>query len=381
MFNFQKIISNLLEVPGVCYIPGNCLHARHQGHDCRVCVENCPDKAIIMDGQLRFDEERCLGCGVCTSVCVTGAFIPRSPTRREILEGLGGRKVVTMTCRRGDKTPGMVEVPCLGYLDSQLLLAVALQGTKVYLDLSWERCITCGGKGADLVSSAVDKTNNILGALDTAENAVTVGRSIEAEVEILSRDEFLDLCRKKVGTGLKKGFTSFWDREDEPEKSGLGANRGVPREIALPEQRRLLLEAFHKRVWQRGERFMEVDELPFGALAIEDSCTGCGDCTVFCPTGALKKWVQGGNTVITHQPAHCLKCGLCALGCQAKAIRYLKTLNLDQVLSAEEIRIYELAVKRCFDCDAEINEQSDNGLCHSCQTKRELESELGKVLG
>jgi NAD-dependent dihydropyrimidine dehydrogenase PreA subunit len=278
----------------------------------------------------------------------------------------------------------MLEISCLGYLDSQVLVAIALQGTKVYLDVAGERCSTCGGKGAGLALAELKKAERILHALDEKENVGSAGSvtEAEAEVKLLSRDEFLGFCRRKIGTEFKKNVTLLLEIQENSspgQKSGKGNNGEVARKLALPEHRRLLLESLAQKGYQRGEKLVEVDSLPFGRVKISDNCTLCGDCTVFCPTGALKKSVQEGNVAITHRPAQCLKCGLCALGCQVKALEYMRTLDLEQVLSGEEIKVFQLTVKRCIECDAEITIQSESGLCYSCQTYKEIESDIDKV--
>jgi ferredoxin len=36
---------------------------------CGICVKQCPEKAITMDGYLRVDESLCTGCGICAEKC------------------------------------------------------------------------------------------------------------------------------------------------------------------------------------------------------------------------------------------------------------------------------------------------------------------------
>lgn len=382
MLNFQRIINQFLETPKAQFQAGYCLHARHQAHDCRVCVDNCPSKALVMEERVRFNTDQCLGCGVCTANCITGAFVLESPTSRMLLEQSQGRKVLSITCCKGDKLPGILNIPCLGYLDSQVLGAMALQGTKVHLDISQERCAGCGGNGADLALAALDKANKLIQFLEEEENAGVIGQVTKEDAEVISRDEFLIMCRQKLGRGLKKSVTAIWEMEKSTEpsqESGVVNNLGVPRKIVLPEPRRLLLEALSLKGYRKGVKLVASDQLPFGSLAITDDCTGCGDCTVFCPTGALRKTVQDGNITITHCPAHCLKCELCALGCQLKVIKYLKTVKLSQVLASEEIIVFQLRVKRCTECNGEITFQSEHELCNDCLTKLEIELELDKV--
>ena len=47
----------------------------HHGQACTVCVEHCPRPgALVLDGphgELRVDEEQCVGCGLCEHFCPT----------------------------------------------------------------------------------------------------------------------------------------------------------------------------------------------------------------------------------------------------------------------------------------------------------------------
>ena len=55
--------------------PANC-------KECRVCMANCPKQAISMTDEINVrgykhitvDEEKCIGCGICYTVCPDGVF-------------------------------------------------------------------------------------------------------------------------------------------------------------------------------------------------------------------------------------------------------------------------------------------------------------------
>jgi ferredoxin len=46
-------------------------------------------------------------------------------------------------------------------------------------------------------------------------------------------------------------------------------------------------------------------------------CTGCGDCVVACPTGAL---AQSGDVAVLAAPANCGYCAVCEAVCPVDAI-------------------------------------------------------------
>ena len=67
---------------------------------------------------------------------------------------------------------------------------------------------------------------------------------------------------------------------------------------------------------------VELDTRLWGHITIDmGKCRSCKMCAVFCPTGALQKYVgEGGHGGVEHYPAECVHCGLCQDICPAGAI-------------------------------------------------------------
>lgn len=65
-----------------------------------------------------------------------------------------------------------------------------------------------------------------------------------------------------------------------------------------------------------------LDTRLWGHASIDMSaCRSCKMCAVFCPTGALQKYVgEDGHGGVEHYPAECVHCGLCQDICPARAI-------------------------------------------------------------
>ena len=65
-----------------------------------------------------------------------------------------------------------------------------------------------------------------------------------------------------------------------------------------------------------------LDTRLWGHVSIDMSaCRSCKMCAVFCPTGALQKYVgEDGHGGVEHYPAECVHCGLCQDICPAQAI-------------------------------------------------------------
>ena len=52
-----------------------CLNRLYRGIECRTCLEQCPAKALSLEGgKLEMNTDACAGCGQCLTHCPTGVF-------------------------------------------------------------------------------------------------------------------------------------------------------------------------------------------------------------------------------------------------------------------------------------------------------------------
>ena len=78
----------------------------------------------------------------------------------------------------------------------------------------------------------------------------------------------------------------------------------------------------------------EIDTRLFGSVSIDtDACSSCNMCTVFCPTGALRKSElvpeEGEGSFLEFSVADCVQCNLCADACLKNC------LTVNSVVSTE----------------------------------------------
>ena len=143
-------------------IQDRCQPLRYSKAECRLCVDACP-----IDGCLSFENNSisvkrdiCPGCGICTTVCPTGALTLEGLDDTELLGRLSDgleKKNLFIGCHL---CPGsehlelpeiipsesdLVNVPCLAVLKESHLIALILSGVgRISLD-----CGRCSGCDAD----------------------------------------------------------------------------------------------------------------------------------------------------------------------------------------------------------------------------------------
>lgn len=159
--------------------------------------------------------------------------------------------------------------------------------------------------------------------------------------------ELSDLCTEQgfriIGAGAFIGKHSF----SSPDKP-IAADRPDEQDIRLAEQfgqqvKELLsqpgtLEQLNQPQIP-GNRPYKPEMQPAGAAASTDpaQCTGCGQCIIRCPAGAIQ--VQNGN--ITTRPDSCIWCTACVQACPGGA----RQVTLPKIHEATE-RLYKTCQTR-----------------------------------
>jgi formate hydrogenlyase subunit 6/NADH:ubiquinone oxidoreductase subunit I len=91
---------------------------------------------------------------------------------------------------------------------------------------------------------------------------------------------------------------------------------------------------------------------PLGKVTLDkDRCTGCGLCTLDCPSGALT--VASGEEAEVYQLLFkhnlCVACGQCVEVCPEQCLSLERTLELDRLNRAATV-LFEDEIVRCAEC-------------------------------
>lgn len=113
-----------------------CAKVRNRNVACLKCADACTSGCIaLVDGELRVDAAKCIGCGTCATVCPTSALEARNPSDAQLAQACLGARVgdeVVVACEQLRRAAGglldeghVANVVCLGRVDESLKIGRA----------------------------------------------------------------------------------------------------------------------------------------------------------------------------------------------------------------------------------------------------------------
>lgn len=347
-----------LEGYGLAVHPERCARVRNRHASCARCAEACTSGALsLRDGALTVDEALCVGCGTCATVCPTCAIEARHPADGELLAAahralrVGGE--VVFACHRAfEQAPaacaaaGAIELACLSRMEESLAMRLFADGTQ-RIRLLHGACEGCprenGFASVQLVRDTVDgllKTWGLNCEYDVQQvdseatgDAGVSGSSPSDCVETPMSPATSAACDvAPVGQPAADLAERLATDAAEPPARATGGVHAAsapckPAHVQadgtlphfVPLRRHALLDALADL---GSPTRPDLDTRLWGHVSIDMSaCRTCKMCAVFCPTGALQKYVgEDGHGGVEHYPAECVHCGLCQDICPAQAI-------------------------------------------------------------
>lgn len=364
------VLLKQLEAEPIKAIVELCLNRRHKAANCTLCLP-CPTGAIRQglvhaQGQdIEVAANLCVGCGFCAAQCPTEVFRLEGVTDGDLLRatmGLG-RQALEFACKR-KPDPGatrteaerVVVLSCLSRLSTPLLLALVAQGApSVWLDDSY--CADCpiGSVQAGITGAAeaANRTLALWGRRAAVQTyLVAAGRladtprqvpAFDPRTPIGSRRDFFGMLRETATRGLGGLLTSL------PVESG----RPPAKPHELPHHRPIARQLISQVAVLLGPpRAGEVDTtgLPFADVTIDETCTACGLCATFCPTGAIEFRSDGTYFTLFFTIQDCVACNLCALGCPSHSVTVSQQFPANRLTASIPEPLRSGAMGRCVEC-------------------------------
>ena len=323
LFDIVGMVGEFEKPIYVRYDEALCAHARNETVACSNCLDACPAGAIQPNGDgVRIDPHLCGGCGLCSSVCPSGAAtydLPRGNFLYERLRALtrgwrdaggrtatllvhsatGGREMVDAMARGGRGLPGHVipfPVNDVGQFGLDHLLCAFAYGI---------------GRVAYLVEPRrQEEIEPLAGVIDLA-NAILDGLGYGA-----------GLAATIVEADPDAVEAALWDAAppaaiDPGSFMVMGGKR-----LALS----MALGHLHKQAPAPADILPLPAGAPFGTVEVDvDGCTLCLACVGVCPPGALRDGEDAPRLGFVEDA--CIQCGLCRATCPENVIEITPRLN------------------------------------------------------
>ncbi|NPA91816.1 MAG: 4Fe-4S dicluster domain-containing protein [Chloroflexi bacterium] len=378
-----------------------CLNARFRQRECTLCQDACPVEAIsVFPGdsslphKVLVDADTCARCGLCVHVCPTGAFTVPDHARWQLrlhrtAQALGPVPVEFLCPLQEEKTtPAPVHARvqldrCLASLSLADLIDLA-RGREGDVWLDDRPCTSCPlQKVWETMARVVEQANQLLEAWGQTARVRTHRRDGdllgEEKALPVHRSGGISLSRRELFTSLSGHLVRAAFLLAEDLVPSIPSAPPSPRDIRLqqhlPRTRRHLTAAL-RRMGSPRQETLNLENLPWTVVQVGDSCTACGLCARFCPTGALRFYVTPptnetkGSFTLTFIPPDCVDCGICLLACPEEAISYGQVIYTDWLITREEALVKEGEVVPCEDCGIPTT-PGDPPLCFVCRSQRE----------
>jgi len=332
-----------------------------QGSDeCGLCLDACPLEAIkAEDGQAVVDTTLCSGCGACVAGCPNRAVdyptFSLEQLDREIGRLLSSEdtfhkhRIMAFVCQTcipvtGEDGEGQIwnrhnllslRIPCLAMASPWLMLRAFERGARGLVLLSDTGKCPVGFES----NRGQEAVRFVQGLLECWEIEPARMRIINIV------DDFDSVTRElEQFAGEIAGLY--------PSPFGVSEPGAIPDDgLLLPS----LIKELKSKLGEPSKKVVTAGSVPFGKLVLDgDQCTGCGACTVECPTGALTgASSEEADVCLNFRHDSCVACGRCVAVCPEECLHLEKVLELDKMDCPPET-LFRDKFFRCSECGAVI---------------------------
>ncbi|WP_270297785.1 4Fe-4S binding protein [Eggerthella sinensis] len=351
-------VAEALESKAVYLASDRCVVVRNRHASCAKCADACPSGAVFAaNNVLELDPEQCVACGACTTVCPVEALIPLRPLDEDLASSVAESVVAT---------GGAAVFACARIASKRTARPHDVHGSALPRPHGGERAAgACGARRDDLllvdgtcatckfranvpgIDATVASANDLMAAMGSD---VRVERSSAFPDELLLEDK-----RTLLGESRRGFFTSARTRAKDAagktaevmvfkhddaapslrERLRMSDSGTLPQ--FNPQRRMLVLDAMDRL---GAPVVPEIDTRLFGSVSIDtDACSSCNMCTVFCPTGALRKSElvpeEGEGSFLEFSVADCVQCNLCADACLKNCLTVNSVVSTDELFDFE----------------------------------------------
>lgn len=386
-------VAELLKSKPVIVAEERCVAVRNRNASCRKCEAGCLAGCIeVGQNSLSIDAGACVNCGACVTICPTGALVGLDPVEEDLVTDTVAAWVrakevdqdapVVLSCARAaawkQTDPALHgTVACLGRVSEAtlvaLLRAVDAAAPIVLVD---GVCATCKfGTVSPLVDEACAGAETLTTAFGVAASIERVsafpdavrlapgekGSSLRGRERRSLISDAKRFAASAAQTAAEKAIADALHQQ-KPGEPTLRDRLKVNPHGALPtftaDRNLAVLDALCDLASESApslsgsptsnpsglpsdEPDRQLDTRLFGEVSIDaETCTGCGMCAMFCPTGALRfsevaEPAEEDMRYLEFQAADCTHCLLCADVCLHDSVVVTSQVRLCDLLDFE----------------------------------------------
>lgn len=369
-------------------LPHRCQPFLYNEAGCRLCVEACPEECITFDGSPEVDRDRCTSCGLCTAICPSGALRVEGFNDIDLWGRLkeltDGKEFAVLTCSGEEEVKAaklkrgsaLIRFSCVGLVKDVHLFGLFLLGMKKVILRSC--CKDCTSpRGRKVLLKTVEDTKALLKIFNVDGEVMVVedlpeeekGKRVEAETihpaPHYSRRKFFSLFAERA-----KALREEMEEDDEEEVNFLP-------DADLSERRQLLIDMVKGGdIGIEGKGSYSAYE-----IEIDERCSLCNICDLFCPTGALDRVESEERVKIELTPAYCVGCYQCEELCPEGALHCEREVEANILSLTERTVLVERSKISCSSCGKSFLPEGEERLCLSCRKKKKREELFFAMIG
>ena len=355
--------------------------------DCKQCLSVCPTDAIQFADRTLKISSNCTGCELCISVCPNEVFSSSNSHRQRLnLQN----QIDPLYCSRllpteidGSKTLPFSFIPCSGSIPVHYIIKWFLERERP-LEVVTGRCSDCPMKnGAAYFEEREKEILAVFRYLKLALPPVVIRMANEKDIQNArqlfrafrkDQDEANALSRRDFFLNVRNRVAFTQKNEGKVAGQKKACRTDAPQGT---EHLRSLVQLFKK--YKESGPSGEV--IPgFVEIKIDKTCTGCGVCANFCPTGALRLKKYESDAELTWSPTLCTQCKLCVAVCTKNAVNFMPCSDSEAIINETRSVVKHFYRHTCPECRREYISNRLEASCNQCLKDAKTMDDVSKMI-
>jgi ferredoxin len=334
----------------------HCLRNDYLYNDCSHCIDICPSNAFhLVRNKLTLFENECTECAGCIGGCPSEALTIENFDPNAYIQDFHIRddEEKIISCKK--------ETPCLAVFDSHHLITMALDSNEnITCDIAH-----CEGCTLNIENKLETRIRDNITLTNTFLNEVGLTKIVQTNEALPQEENNKRALFRKAFNVAKESV--IVDEEAPQEVIAPTLQNRLNIATTLPLKVKLLSEALQRNITNFTTTKFESKHPIFINKTISfESCTNCGDCTQFCPTGALFSTDDKLGIIFTS--TKCIGCAICDDICKTDAITTKESYDLVDIAYSRSHELVRYEMVMCHECRCPYPYRGGDPICDRCHT-------------